>query len=135
MKCNVKEKTVPFEFDGKTYQLMLNFNIIAAIQEKYGDIDTCFNGMDKAKNQIWLLCTLLNEAAEMHNENHQEQWDLLTETQVGRRIHTDNVNEIMVCIAKVMGISLPDGDEKDSEKNGKTDCYRGVRFSVQQRGG
>lgn len=121
MKCNVKEKTVPFEFDGKTYQLMLNFNIIAAIQEKYGDIDTCFNSMDKAKNQIWLLCTLLNEAAEMHNENHQEQWDLLTETQVGRRIHTDNVNEIMVCIAKVMGISLPDGDEKDSEKNGKTE--------------
>ena len=77
--------------------------------------------MDKAKNQIWLLCTLLNEAAEMHNENHQEQWELLTEAQVGRKIHTDNVNEIMLCIAKVMGVSLPDGDEKDSEKNGKAE--------------
>ena len=121
MKCNVKEKTVPFEFGNKEYQLLLNFNVIAAIQEKYGDIDTCFSGMDKVKNQIWLLCTLLNEAVEMHNETNQEKWDLLTESQVGRKIHADNVNEIMLCIAKVMGVSLPDGDENGSEKNEKTE--------------
>ena len=42
MKCNVKEKTVPFEFDGKTFRLKFNLNVIAEIQEKYEDLDSFF---------------------------------------------------------------------------------------------
>lgn len=121
MKCNVKEEAVPFEFDGREYPLILNFNIIAAIQDKFGDIDTCFNSMDKARNQIWLLWVLLNEAVEIHNESDQEQWNAFTEAQVGRRINSDNVHEVAACLAKVMGVSLPDGEESDSPKNETTE--------------
>ncbi len=115
MKCNVKEKTVPFEFDGKEYPLALNFNVIAEIQDKYGDLDTCFSGMDKARTQIWLLCTLLNEAVEIHNEKSQDQWDKLTESQVGRRIDTQTVNEMLESLTEVVREGLPDGEE--TEKN------------------
>ena len=61
MKCNVKEKTVPFEFDGKTFRLKFNLNVIAEIQEKYEDLDSFFEKMAKVGDMLWLLCLLINQ--------------------------------------------------------------------------
>lgn len=117
MKSKVKERVTMFSFDGKEYPLKLTFNVIADIQDEFGDIESFLKAMDRLRNQIWLLCVLLNEAVDIHNDEHEEQWEHFTESQVGRKINVKDIEDIANCIYQVLELSFPESDGEETEKN------------------
>lgn len=41
---DIRIKTMPFEYKSKTYQLRCNFNVLADLEEEYGEIPDLLNG-------------------------------------------------------------------------------------------
>jgi hypothetical protein len=85
----------PVELD-KERHLLFDLYAMAEIQSRFGGIDkineivASSTGM---KDLIWLLTLLLNEGADDGEEE-------LTERQVGRLVHTGNMNEVRNAIYK-----------------------------------
>ena len=117
MKCNVKEKTVPFEFDGKTFRLKFNLNVIAEIQEKYEDLDSFFEKMSKVGDMLWLLCLLINQDVKKHNKNSTEKWGYYTAEQIGEAFGMSDIKTLSSLIADVIMNAMPSKDTEEDEKN------------------
>lgn len=84
---------------GKEYRLLFTLNALDEIQGKFGGYDKLNevfnqNNPDWVKDTKWLLTLLLNEGLLEEDENAE----LLTETQVGRMIHTGNLQEVQRAI-------------------------------------
>lgn len=101
---------------GKEYRLLFTLNALDEIQGKFGGYDKLNeafnqNNPDWVKDTKWLLTLLLNEGLLEEDENAE----LLTETQVGRMIHTGNLQEAQRAIyASFVAGTAGDG-EKDNE--------------------
>ena len=124
MKAHVIEKTVEFEFCGRKYPLKATMNVEADIQEQLGDISSALTEGNVFRNLIKLLVILLNEAVDIHNDNHpDDQWEPVTERFVGRHITHDDAEKISNTIIEVFTGSRPETDpndvETDDEKNEK----------------
>lgn len=114
-KQETKEKFISFEVDDKTYKLCLGFNVIAEIQERYGNFEDIFDKMNALKDVRWLLTVMLNDAVMRHNHDYPiDKWKELDEWEVGEIIGTD-VADIKKTILTAFGLGLPDGEEKDEE--------------------
>ena len=99
---------------GKEYRLLFTLNALDEIQGKFGGYDKLNevfnqNNPDWVKDTKWLLTTLLNEGLLEEDENAE----LLTETQVGRMIHTGNLQEVQRAIYS----SFVAGTAGDREKS------------------
>lgn len=105
---------------GKEYRLLFTLNALDEIQGKFGGYDKLNevfnqNNPDWVKDTKWLLTLLLNEGLLEEDENAE----LLTETQVGRMIHTGNLQEVQRAIyASFVAGTAGDG-EKDNEDGGE----------------
>lgn len=117
MKCNVKEKTVPFEFDGKTFQLKFNLNVIAEIQEKYEDLDSFFEKIAKVGDMLWLLCLLINQDVKKHNKSSTEKWEYYTVEQIGEVFGISDIKTLSSLIADAVMNAMPSKDTEENEKN------------------
>lgn len=117
---DVKQKRAALTLKGKTYELSLTLNLIEAFQERYGDMTAVFEKSQNMGELKWILCAALNEAAEIHNDDHPEDiWPKLTEAQVGRMINRNNMAEMNAALMEMFQLSVPqsESDEEDDEKN------------------
>jgi hypothetical protein len=116
----IKDGRFPITLD-KDRHLMFSLNVIDEMQDKFGSfdkLDKVLSGKESIKNLRWLLTLLLNEGAEEGEEP-------LTETRVGKLIHTGNFGEIQSSIFKAfsMGSRGTDdpparGDDEDGAEDG-----------------
>jgi len=92
---DIRLKTTPFEFDGKTFQLCCNMNVLADVQEAYGG--SIYNALDgTTKGLLHFLAAMLNDYAEA--SGWEERY---TFRDVGRALSPSKLADIS---AMVMGL-------------------------------
>ncbi len=118
---NVKQEPTILTLSGRDYPLVLTFNVIDQLQEKYGSIDDALQKSEKIgvlTNIIWMLVA---ESAEIHNDNNpNDVWEIPTERKVGRMLNLGNVDEVNAALLAVFKLSLPSADDGGAEKNAVT---------------
>lgn len=102
-------KTTPFEFDGKTFELRCNMNVLADVQEAYGGIfSKALDGT--ARSVLHFLAAMLNDYAESVG------WDeRYTSRDVGRALRPSQLNEMTLLVMPLVTDALKGDDEPESE--------------------
>lgn len=81
---DIRQKTAPFEFDGKVFQLTCNMNVLAEVQEIYdGAISKALVGKGTLRAVNAFLTAMLNDYAD--SQGWIERYDVKT---VGRMLDT-----------------------------------------------
>jgi len=78
---DLRLEEIPFDFDGKTYMLRCNMNVLADVQDVYGgQIGTALAGDKPTRSVLEFLTAMLNDYAE------EQGWpERYTSREVGRK--------------------------------------------------
>lgn len=103
---DLRLKTMPFEFDGRKYELRCNMSVIADVQEAYkGDLNAALSRKSTAKGVLTFLSAMLNDYAD------EMGWDVsYTPRQVGRMLPPTAVTGVFADVMALVAASLQ-GDE------------------------
>lgn len=108
---DIRLKQLPFEFEGKTYKLRCNMNVLADVQEAYGgDLSAALDDKSALHSVLTFLAAMLNDYAD--EMGWEERW---SSRSVGRRLSIKDIPsaEIMqLVIAAIKGDS-----SEENEKN------------------
>lgn len=110
---DIRLEEVPFEFNGKTYKLRCNMNVLADVQEVYGgDFVAALNGGSTMKSALAFLAAMLNDYAD------EKGWEeRFTQKSLGRMF---KLNELP--IDKIMGLVVrsitPEKEETPESDSG-----------------
>jgi hypothetical protein len=124
MKANVLEKTVPFEFEGRTYNLKSTFYVEAAMYDRFkGGLLQVYKGENVICDLLYILSLLVNEAVGFHNETCDpgDRWEEIDERYLGRHLPREDLPKMMQVVSDVFTESRPEDDGReltDEEKNG-----------------
>lgn len=93
-------KTVDYEFEGRTYRLVCNMNVLAPVQEAYdGNLLRAFTRRHGIKSTLQFLAAMLTEAARKQNITDDSGLPLqFTAEQLGETL---SWNETMEAGAKI----------------------------------
>ena len=62
---DLRQKTLPFTFEGRSYRLKCNMNVLADVQEANGGrIDTALSGKHGLKNALMFLASMMTDYAD-----------------------------------------------------------------------
>lgn len=118
---DIRLKTIPFEFEGKTYNLSCNMNVLADVQEAFGgDLDAALQTKSSVRSALEFLAAMLNDSADSNG------WpERFTARQLGRKIPARNNLRLYTMIMDLVinACADPDADAGtpgDDEKNGET---------------
>lgn len=109
--------TMPFEFNGKTYELCCNMNVLADVQEAYnGSLMAALRNPSSIKAATTFLSAMLNDCAETNG------WpERYTARQVGRLLggNPENVKLLSTTVGgfirKSMTTKRAEGQEEPSK--------------------
>lgn len=106
---DIRLKKTPFEFDGKTFELCSNMNVLADVQEAYGgSISEALNGT--VRSALTFLAAMLNDYAESVGwEEHYTSRD------VGRALSPLQLSELTSIVMSLVTESLKGDDEPEPE--------------------
>lgn len=116
MSKDIRLETMPFEYDGKTYVLRCNMNVLADVQdENDGNIAAALDERHPVKSVLSFLAAMMNDYAdEMH-------WpERFTARQLGRNLRQKDVpgEAIMrLVISAIIPDTKPEETENTDEKN------------------
>lgn len=112
---DVRLKTMPFEFRGKTYELACNMNVLADVQEAYdGDFTRALTG--RVKPLMEFLTAMLNDAADTAG------WpERFTAREVGREFcSAEDLKKIKAVVMPLVTAAVTAGDAgQETESGGK----------------
>lgn len=121
---DIRLEEIPFEFDGKTYQLRCNMNVLADVQAAYGGtISGALSGENPTQSVLEFLSAMMNDYAD------EQGWpERYTAKQIGRKLpmHAVKTLDIMGLVARSITppasdaapVSGPDTSEKPPEDSG-----------------
>lgn len=120
---DVRLKAIPLEFDGETYQLTVNMNVLADVQEENGgDLRAVFGKKRIFAGLLAFLSAAINEAADA--KGLQKRY---TPRQVGRLLTPEQFfalqTPMMELVAAALGPGAPEDPsetEEDAAKNPET---------------
>lgn len=116
---DIRIQTMPFDFDGKHFELRCNMNVFADVQEAYGgSILAALRNPSSLKASMTFLAAMLNDYAE--DQGWPERY---TARKLGRMIGGSSYNvkilttEIGSFVRKSVTMKKPTEDEEAREKN------------------
>lgn len=99
---DLRQKTLPFVFEGRTYRLKCNMNVLADVQEANGGrIDTALRGTRGLKSALMFLAAMMTDYADEQDWADDEGKPLVfTWRGLGRVLRTEDVpmNEIITLV-------------------------------------
>lgn len=118
------DKMTHITINEKEYPLCFTLNVMEAVQDKYGDIETWSNtistkdGNYSIKDLIWTFQQFINEGIDIENEKKGENRDFVTHKQVGRlmtQIGQQNLSGLLMGVVSgsVTHKEAVDEDEKN----------------------
>jgi len=117
---DIRLESIPFEYDGKTFLLRCNMNVLADVQEAFGGtISDALNGRKPTRSVIEFLTAMLNDYAD------EQGWpERYTAKAVGRSLGIRQVpaKEIMAMFVRSM---IPD-DAVSGEDTGEENTEPGA---------
>lgn len=83
-----KTQTVDYEFEGRTYRLECNMNVIAYVQDEYdGNLMKALNSAHGVKSTLAFLAGMLTDAADTQGLKDENGLPLVfTRKQLGRKL-------------------------------------------------
>ena len=117
---DIRMKTAPFEFEGKTYTICCNMNVLADVQEAFGgNLDQALSGKNTVRSVLEFLAAMLNDAADSAG------WpERFTARQLGRKLPATNNQGLYIMVMDLVANACADPDggagDGDDEKNGMT---------------
>lgn len=120
---DIRLKTIPLEFDGETYQLTVNMNVLADVQEENGgDLQAVLSEKGVLTGLLAFLSAAINEAADA--KGLQKRY---TPRQVGRLLTPKQFfalqKPMMELVSAALGPGAPEDPsetEEDAAKNPET---------------
>ena len=120
---DIRLKTIPLEFDGETYQLAVNMNVLADVQEENGgDMRAVLSEKRILTGLLAFLSAAINEAADA--KGLQKRY---TPRQVGRLLTPKQFfalqKPMMELVSAALGSGAPEDPsetEEDAAKNPET---------------
>lgn len=114
---DMRLERVPFEFDGHTFQLCCNMNVLADVQEAFdGKISEALSGKASVRSLMEFLAAMLNDSADEQGIEAR-----YTSRQVGRMLAPARMNEVkaivMRLVKKAMSADTELSTEEDAPKN------------------
>lgn len=121
---DIRLEEIPFEFDGKTYQLRCNMNVLADVQAAFGGtISGALSGENPTQSVLEFLAAMLNDYAD------EKGWpERFTAKQIGRKLPMYAVKtlDIMGLVARSITppasdaapVSEPDTSEDEPAESG-----------------
>ena len=103
----LKDGRLPIELD-KQRHLLFSLNVLDAVQDKFGAIENLaseMTGSNAIKNIRWIFTLLINEGA--------TDDEILTESQVGKLIHTGNFKDVQNAIFEAFSLSSGGADDEE----------------------
>ena len=103
---NIRLEQMPFEFEGKTWQLRCNRNVLADVQDSFGgSISDALTGGRPSRSVMEFLTAMMNDYAE------EQDWpERYTARSLGRKLCPNQIPT-----AEIMGLVLravtPPGEE------------------------
>ena len=116
----MKDISKTLEYNGKSYDIIFNLNVMERIQDEYGTIDKWAeltdggqNGEPNAKAVIFGFTEMLNEGIDIKNEENGTKEAFLTTKQVGRMLTKIGMDQA----AKTMQEAVVESTKGDDSKN------------------
>ena len=121
---DIRLEEIPFEFDGKTYMLRCNMNVLADVQAAFGGtISGALSGENPTQSVLEFLAAMLNDYAD--EMDWPERW---TAKQLGRKLPLFAVKtvDVMGLVTRSIAppaddaapVSEPDTSEEPPEDSG-----------------
>ena len=112
---DVRLKTAIFEFDGKTFELCCNMNVLADVQEAYGgSINAALRATSTVKSVLTFLAAMLNDYAE--SAGWDAQYSART---VGRQLPPSRLDEVTRMVMGLVSDSLKADRSEPAETAGE----------------
>ena len=116
---DIRIQTMPFDFDGKHFELRCNMNVFADVQEAYnGNLLAALRNPSSLKASMTFLAAMLNDYAE--DQGWPERY---TARQLGRKLSGSSENvkvltaEIGSFVRKSVTAQKPPEGHEENEKN------------------
>lgn len=118
---DIRLRTINYDFNGKTYQLACNMNVLADVQEAFGgDLLAALNNINGIKSTLVFLTAMLNDSADTNGWSER-----YTAKEVGRMLSIKDVQRIGAEIFSLVKDAVsadveeeqPDGVSEQTQKN------------------
>lgn len=114
---DMKNLGVPISLDSER-NLIFSLNVLEKCIDRYKNMNNILNGAFENISEIkWLAVQMLNEDAEIWNEEHEEKKQLLTEDKVGRYVAgMGGIVELQNKVREAMFKGLPQDKVQEVEE-------------------
>lgn len=110
---DIRLKTVPLDFDGRHYDLAVNMNVLADVQEMNGgNLGAALTGKRLTRSVLQFLTAAVNDAADAQGLDVR-----YTERQVGRMLTPAQFDAVRDGMMELVVLALSGDDSEDDEKN------------------
>lgn len=115
----MKDISKTLEYNGKTYNVVFDLNVMEAIQEEYGTLEKWADLTDGGENEpnakavIFGFTEMLNEGIDIANEENGTKEPFLTTKQVGRILTKVGMAEIAQTMQQAVVESTKGNDSKN----------------------
>src|SRR5690606_7594772 len=100
----MKDEGVKIELSGKQFEVKFDLNALCNLQDKFGDIESAFNGLEKT--DFKKIRSLLHIG--LANGEHEN----ITESEVGALIDMKNIDVVISALTEGFGNAMPSTDEE-----------------------
>lgn len=107
-----KDDTVKFEIGGKNYDISLTLNVIAQMQERYGELGGVYGKSNDIKEFGWMIAVMVNDAVENWNDDHEDKKEAITPEWAMRKVNVHNIAALKESL--FTAFESPDKDEDES---------------------
>lgn len=121
----MKDITTPLKYQGKTYTLAFNINVMEEIQEAFGSLENWGqlsqpNGGEPNLGALRFgLAAMINEGIDIENEENGTKNPPLTLKQVGRIISSIGMEQTASALNSTVSKSVDTGEKNESSTKKK----------------
>lgn len=113
---DIRLRELPYEFEGRTYTLRCNMNVLADVQEAYkGDITPALSTRGTLHSALEFLAAMINEDADLQGLLDSGEVKRVTAKQLGRKLKREQIP--MVEIFSIVTAELTPENAEASEGN------------------
>lgn len=112
---DIRQKELPFVFEGKTYKLRCNMNVLADVQEASGGrISTSLSGKSGLKSSLMYLAAMMTEYADVKGWASDDGMPLtFTWRALGRVLRPEDIPQAEILSLVLNALTPPESGDVD----------------------
>ena len=114
---DIRQKEKPFVFEGKTYKLRCNMNVLADVQEASGgNISTSLSGKSGLKSSLMYLAAMMTDYADEQGWTDEDGMPLtFTWRTLGRVLRPEDVPQVDIMTIVLDALTPPKSGENTEQ--------------------